>query len=118
MDCHPNKQEQIIKKSFKNNFKDEKTADLNSKFAQKTQKQELKQPKSTISEKISQKQVKYFNNTHITGINYKRYEKPDYGDKISPLGLSKEQSIEFLENLPKGLKNSYFAQGIRKKWGL
>lgn len=36
----------------------------------------------------------------------------------SPLDLSKDEAVRFLNNLMPELKNSFFAREIRKKWGL
>ena len=80
--------------------------------------------KQTIKKRVDLKKFekphrsKYHHNTHITGIDYKKFEKPDFGDKVSPLALNKEQSKEFLDNLPKNLQNSFFARELRKKWRL
>ncbi len=59
---------------------------------------------------------KYHNNSHITGINYPKYQKPKNTEKKSPLDLNKQQSLEFIKNLPVSLQNSYFARELKKKW--
>jgi len=36
----------------------------------------------------------------------------------SPLEMTREQAVEFLENLMPELQDSYFAVELRKKWSL
>lgn len=76
------------------------------------------EPKQINKQKINKFQKNKSNFSHITGIDYKKYKKPDYGEKQSPLDLNREQAIIFLNNLPKTLYNSYFAVELRKKWHL
>lgn len=59
---------------------------------------------------------KYHSNCHITGINIPKYI-PEEIKRETPLDMTKEQAIEFLNNLPKPLQNSFFAVELRKKWG-
>ena len=44
--------------------------------------------------------------------------KADKKNISSPLDFNKEQAIEFINNLPVNLRNSFFAMELRKKWNL
>lgn len=65
-----------------------------------------------------EKLPKYHHNSHIIGINYPKYKRPEKIVKNSPLDFNKEQAIEFLNNLPGNLQNTFFAKELRKKWKL
>lgn len=63
------------------------------------------------------KNRKYHHNTQQTGIKYQKYT-PEKIDRGSPMDYTKEQAIEYLNNLPSFLKRSNMAENLRKKWNL
>lgn len=60
---------------------------------------------------------KYHHDNHLTGINYKQF-RPEKLKKESPLDFTRDEAINFINNLPQNLKNSFFAQELRKKWNI
>jgi len=66
---------------------------------------------------LKENKRKYHHNTQLTGINIPKFI-PEKLEKTSPLDMTKEQAINFINNLPEQLKNSYFATELRKKWNL
>lgn len=52
-----------------------------------------------------------------TGIQYQTYT-PEKIDRGSPMDYTKEQAIDYLNNLPSFLKTSNMAQKLRNKWNL
>lgn len=78
---------------------------------------EIALPHNKQNKKDFKKAVSNSNIVHITGKNYPKYV-PEKRVKESPLNLDKDQAIEFLNNLPAKMQNTFFALELRRKWEL
>lgn len=67
---------------------------------------------------FTQRGQKYNSEIHITGPQYQEY-KPEKIQASSPLDMTKEQAIQFIQNMPPEVqKISTIAKQLKEKWSL
>lgn len=72
----------------------------------------------SFEKRYQRKKQDYRSNCHIEGPQYQEF-KPQKFKSQSPMEMSKEQAIEFIEHMPQEIRvKSFFVKQLKQKWNL